>query len=105
MLTIEATQALGLALHELATNAMKYGAWSAPNGQVTFAWEFQKDGTLRLSWVERGGPVVSPPTRRGFGHVVIENLVSQSLGGEVSMDFDPSGLTWVLSITPGNLVG
>jgi PAS domain S-box-containing protein len=105
MLTIEATQALGLALHELATNAMKYGAWSVPNGDVTFAWEFQKDGTLRLSWVERGGPVVNPPTRRGFGHVVIENLVSQSLGGEVSMDFDPLGLTWVLSITPGNLVG
>ena len=105
MLTIEATQALGLALHELATNAMKYGAWSTRGGNVRLDWDFQADGSLRLSWIERGGPVVTPPRRKGFGHVVIESMVGQSLDGQVSMDFDRLGLSWVLSIPPKNLVG
>jgi PAS domain S-box-containing protein len=105
MLTIEATQALGLALHELATNAMKYGAWSAPQGKVTLLWTIEPEGDLRLSWIERGGPVVTAPARKGFGHVVIESMIGQSLDGHVAMDFDPRGLTWTLSIPPKNRVG
>jgi two-component sensor histidine kinase/putative methionine-R-sulfoxide reductase with GAF domain len=108
VLTASAAQTIGLALHELATNATKYGAWSAPAGQVTLDWAFDDQAgqpRLRLRWVESGGPRVERPTRRGFGHVVIENMVAQSVDGEVHADYDPKGLRWTLSIPVGNLVG
>jgi PAS domain S-box-containing protein len=108
VVTTGAAQAIGLALHELATNAIKYGALAGTTGKVTVSWAFDNNGTecrrLRLSWVERGGPPVTPPSRKGFGHVVIENLVAQSVNGEVTMKFDPRGLSWTLSMPESNLV-
>jgi PAS domain S-box-containing protein len=104
----EAAEAIGLALHELATNAVKYGALSTPGGQVRVAWELDSSDTeprqLRLSWMENGGPIVTPPSSKGFGHVVFEQLVTRSLDGSVTMDFAPAGLSWTLSIPTTNLV-
>jgi PAS domain S-box-containing protein len=108
VLTTEAAQAIGLALHELATNAIKYGALAGPKGSVTISWAFENDadGTraLRLNWVEDGGPAVTPPSRKGFGHVVIERMVAQSLNSEVAMEFAPNGLSWSLPIPATSLV-
>lgn len=87
--------ALTLAAHELATNAVKYGAWSNAAGVVTVRWTAHRlDKGLRLSleWVERGGPTVSPPTRRGFGSRLIERGLSAELNGEVRLAFEPEGL-------------
>jgi two-component sensor histidine kinase/CHASE3 domain sensor protein len=103
----EAAQHIGLALHELATNAVKYGALSAPTGHVRIAWDVEQDAhgdpVCRMSWEESGGPPVQPPTRRGFGHVVIERTVARALGGSVTLDFAPEGLRWTL-IFPAQLV-
>jgi PAS domain S-box-containing protein len=108
VLTSGATQAIGLALTELATNAIKHGAWSVPDGTVTVKWAYGAAGTgapsLRLSWLEAGGPSVTLPTSKGFGHVVIESMVAQSTGGEVSIEFDPAGLKWTLVMPPSNVV-
>ena len=108
ILTAEATQAVGLALHELATNATKYGAWSAPTGSVALGWDFNDDigaaRRLRLSWIERGGPRVQAPERKGFGHHLIESMAARSVNGEVSTDFDATGLSWTLSLPMNNLV-
>jgi len=108
LVTAEAAQAIGLALHELATNAIKYGALSAPAGKVTVSWEFEaggdNSGRLRLSWVEADGPPVTKPSRKGFGHIVIERMVAESLDGEIAMEFAPRGLRWSLSIPTKNLV-
>jgi two-component sensor histidine kinase len=108
VLTAEAAQALGLALHELATNAIKYGALSAPAGKVRVSWSFDGETSapraLLLSWIERGGPQVTPPERRGFGHVVIGEMVERSLNGKVAMEFAAEGLNWSVSIPAANLV-
>ena len=106
--TPQAAEAVGLALHELATNAVKYGALSIPTGQIAVSWAVDSKDTartmLRLRWVERGGPVVTPPSRKGFGHVVFERIITRSLGGTVAMDFAPEGLSWELSIPTANLL-
>jgi PAS domain S-box-containing protein len=104
MLRAEAAQPIGLALHELATNAMKHGAWSVASGRVTVSWSYDGAGSARLSWVESDGPEVALPTRRGFGHVVVEGIVAQAVGGEVNLEFRPAGLSWSLSIPDQNLV-
>ncbi|MEY9161827.1 MULTISPECIES: HWE histidine kinase domain-containing protein [Bradyrhizobium] len=87
--------ALSLALHELATNAVKYGALSRPSGRVELRWRVQEE-MLNLSWRESGGPQVSPPTRRGFGSRLIEHA-SRDVNGKIRLDFAPEGL--VCSIT------
>jgi two-component sensor histidine kinase len=87
--------ALSLALHELATNAVKYGALSRPSGRVELRWCVQEE-MLNLSWRESGGPQVSPPTRRGFGSRLIEHA-SRDVNGKIRLDFAPEGL--VCSIT------
>lgn len=84
--------ALGLVIHELATNAAKYGALSAADGCVTVKWTTD-EGRLRLLWCERDGPQVNPPTRRGFGSRLIERSLSGQLSGEARLDFAPEGLT------------
>jgi two-component sensor histidine kinase len=81
---------LSLALHELATNAAKYGALSTPDGRVDIRWAHHDDA-LRLSWRELGGPAVSPPTRRGFGSRLLEASL-RDLGGESRLDFAPEGV-------------
>jgi PAS domain S-box-containing protein len=83
--------ALGLALHELATNALKHGALAAAAGRIRVAWNLGDD-RLRLDWRESGGPPVSPPTHRGFGSVLIERSIPYELGGRVDLDFAPEGL-------------
>lgn len=91
-----AVQALGLALHELATNATKYGALSGAEGKVMVRWQRIGATGIHLSWLERGGPRVANPTRSGFGQVVIERLTAQNLSGTVDYSFEPSGVAWTL---------
>lgn len=98
----DAAQAIGLALHELGTNSVKHGAWSAASGVVTVSWFLElkerETSRLRLRWQERGGPVVTPPTRKGFGHVVIDTMIAQKLDAVVDLAFEPQGLCWTLTI-------
>jgi two-component sensor histidine kinase/PAS domain-containing protein len=95
-LNAAAAQAIGLAMHELATNAGKYGALSTDRGRVDVCWEADSD-TLTISWAECGGPPVSPPGRRGFGTVVMQEMVEHSVDGNVDLRYPPSGLTWRLT--------
>jgi two-component sensor histidine kinase len=95
MLSARAALALGMVVHELATNAAKYGALSTPTGHVDLRWTSEeKNNTdwLSLLWVERGGPVVEEPSRRGFGSRLIERSIGKDLGGEAELRFLPSGL-------------
>lgn len=103
-----AAQAVGLALHELATNAVKYGALSDGNGKVRISWRYDATGgerALILSWVEEGGPAVTPPSRKGFGNAVIESMAPKSVLGSVSLEYAPSGLHWHLTIPESSLIG
>jgi two-component sensor histidine kinase len=86
-----AALALAMALHELGTNAAKYGALSVEGGRVSISWE-QAGGRLRLQWRESGGPPVEPPGRRGFGSRLIERGLAADLGGTAALRFDPAGL-------------
>lgn len=91
----DAVQHLGLALHELATNASKHGALSGPHGEVLIRWQVNDtDDKVRIHWCEKGGPPVMPPPRRGFGHVVIEQIVPRALNGSGVLDFSPAGVKW-----------
>jgi PAS domain S-box-containing protein len=93
----DAVQHLGLALHELATNASKHGALSTPDGGVVIRWHAEEaDDRIRFSWSEKGGPAVTPPQRQGFGRVVIEQIVPRALNGSGSLDFSPTGVNWTL---------
>jgi PAS domain S-box-containing protein len=94
-------QAIGLALHELATNAGKYGALSTDRGRVDIRWRTDRD-TLTMSWSERDGPPVSAPKQRGFGTIVIGAMAERSVDGTVDFDYAPSGLTWRLTCPAGN---
>jgi two-component sensor histidine kinase len=86
--------ALAMALQELATNAVKYGALSNDTGQVAILWTVRPDSPswLRLTWTETGGPRVVAPNRRGFGTRLIERSLARDLDGEVVIDFDPQGV-------------
>jgi PAS domain S-box-containing protein len=103
----DAAQHIGMALHELATNAAKYGALSTATGKVRISWHTlaATDGTpiCHLTWEESGGPPVERPSRRGFGRVVIERTVARALHGEVRIDYAASGLRWTLEF-PRHLV-
>jgi PAS domain S-box-containing protein len=94
-------QAIGLALHELATNAGKYGALSTDTGRVDVCWEAAGDA-LTMSWTERDGPPVSAPKQRGFGTIVMETMTERSVRGTVDLDYAPSGLTWRLTCPAAN---
>jgi two-component sensor histidine kinase len=102
-LNAAAAQAIGLALHELATNAGKYGALSVDAGRVDVRWRLEGD-TFMMSWTERNGPSVSPPKRRGFGSTVVDSMAKQSLSGEVELNYAPSGLIWRLTCPAANAV-
>jgi two-component sensor histidine kinase len=90
-------QTIALALHELATNAAKYGALSTASGRVALTWRTES-GKLELVWVESGGPKVSPPTRRGYGSRAIIAGIERQLGGLVNFDWQAKGLHCTLSI-------
>lgn len=98
-LSEHAAHGLGLALHELATNAAKYGALSVPDGRVHITWSvFQTDTGQRfgLRWEEVGGPIVVPPTRRGFGCWIIQNLSSLEMSGRADYEFLSEGVRWFM---------
>jgi two-component sensor histidine kinase len=90
---------LGLALHELSTNAIKHGAWSA-GGKVDISTAFNPDGRAFIAWRESGGPPVTPPTRYGFGSRLLQTGVSRDLGGDVELDFRPEGLVCSIRTAP-----
>jgi PAS domain S-box-containing protein len=100
LLKPEAAQSLGLALHELATNAAKHGALSASSGKIAISWAIEQDpgaAQFIMTWRESGGPAVAAPSHRGFGHIVIERMVGQALGATVGLTYPPDGLVWSLS--------
>jgi two-component sensor histidine kinase len=95
ILSSRAALALAMVVHELATNAAKYGALSVPGGQIEIAWRPERKGDadwLSLSWIETGGPAAHEPTRRGFGSRLIERSVAQDLSGRAELRFLPAGL-------------
>ena len=79
-------QAIAVTLHELATNAAKYGSLSVPKGQVDVTWSREADGQFILRWTESGGPPAKKPTRQGFGTSVIERMIREQLKGEMHLD-------------------
>ena len=82
---------MALAFHELAINALKYGALSAPDGHVDIHWSVDPDDQLLIEWAERGGPTVRPPERRGFGSRIVEMALPNELGGKVALDYRSDG--------------
>jgi PAS domain S-box-containing protein len=100
-LNAASAQAIGLALHELATNAGKYGALSTDTGRVDVGWRTEGD-TFMMNWTERDGPPVSPPQRHGFGTVVMQEMTERSVNGRVELDYAPSGVTWRLTCPAAN---
>jgi two-component system CheB/CheR fusion protein len=102
LLTPKVALALSMAIHELATNASKYGALSSPSGHVTVQWQTREEPgqrRLHLCWRESGGPPVAPPTRRGFGTRLITEGLSFELNGEASLDYAEAGLSCVIDVT------
>jgi two-component sensor histidine kinase len=97
-------QSMSMVLHELTTNAVKYGALSIPAGCVRVDWAYQDDGWLVLRWTEKGGPCIEPPRRVGFGTRVITQLVSQQLKGEARFDWRAEGLACEITLPAGAIV-
>ena len=91
LLAPDIAQAVAVTLHELATNAVKYGALSTTNGHIDLKWSQEANGRLNLRWIETGGPTVLPPTRRGFGGRIIEQMIAQ-LKGKTRFDWRAEGL-------------
>jgi PAS domain S-box-containing protein len=100
-ITSAAAQTIGMALHELATNAGKYGALSTDAGHVDIAWRLERtcdDGQrFTMEWSERGGPTVVAPTRHGFGWTVLCQMTKMLLGADVALEFAPAGVVWCLA--------
>jgi len=98
VVTPTAAQGIGMALHELSTNALKYGSLSGPVGTVLVDWVTTEDGkSFTIRWTERGGPLVSPPEHKGFGTTVIERMAAISVGGTVELDYASEGVKWQLT--------
>ncbi len=98
--TASEAQMLGLALHELGTNAAKYGALSNKDGRIDISWTempAEAGTTVALRWVETRGPRVESPERRGFGSRITESLVARAVSGTAAINYHPSGLEWVLT--------
>jgi PAS domain S-box-containing protein len=97
MLEPSTAQIAAISLHELATNASKYGSLSAAGGRVEILWSLTADGRLSLRWIESGGPTPTPPTHRGFGTRIMENMIGQ-LKGDVRFDWRDQGLTCEITL-------
>ncbi|MFZ0457589.1 MAG: CheR family methyltransferase [Rhodoplanes sp.] len=101
-------QDLGLVLHELATNASKYGALSSPTGRVLITWSVVIASTaaavFKMTWKEEDGPPVVPPARTGFGYTVIKDMMAKAHTAEISMDFAPKGLVWQMEMEAQRIV-
>ena len=90
-----AAETIGMTLHELATNSLKYGALSVEDGQVEIEWAIDSDGGFTMRWEESGGPPVSPPGKTGFGTILIRDI-PRSLGADVTLDYAHAGVKWML---------
>ncbi|WP_424933502.1 sensor histidine kinase [Amaricoccus macauensis] len=103
MLSPRHVTSLSMALHEMATNALKYGALSEPQGyvQVDYARQDRETGPVRLVWQERDGPPVAPPTRQGFGSKMINTVLKFNLSAEVAFDYRPEGVRCEMVFHPG----
>jgi len=114
LLSPPAVQYIGMALYELATNSVKYGALSAPYGKVTIAWSLTQGttggekadnpGEFQFEWREQDGPGVQQATSAGFGRKVLEQLVSFALEGRTTLVFHPAGVRWSLFAPAGAVV-
>jgi two-component sensor histidine kinase len=105
-LSSAAVQAIGMALHELVTNASKYGALSNDEGRVALAWRRVPDAggeRFEMTWTERGGPPVVVSGHRGFGSIVTSDMVTASLAAKVETGFAPEGFSWKLECAIGNI--
>ncbi|MDB6452885.1 sensor histidine kinase [Falsirhodobacter sp. 20TX0035] len=104
LISAEAAVAIGLVFHELATNAVKYGALSSDTGSIAIrALDGGAEGALVLEWRETGGPVVSKPTHGGFGETVITQSLAFAQGGGATLDYDPAGVICTLTLPPEHL--
>ncbi len=99
-----AAQVIAIVLHELSTNAAKYGALSAEAGSVAIRWHRDAAGDLRLLWTEEGGPAVAEPSRRGFGSQIVERGIPDQLGGSAEMSWPPSGLRCAFVVPAAHIV-
>jgi two-component sensor histidine kinase len=100
--TAGAAQAIGMAVHELAANAFRFGALSTRSGKVSISWRFDKSALefrpLLLRWVESDGPPVAPPSHRGLGYCVAVEMIARAIDAKIDIDFAPGGLAWVAEI-------
>ena len=94
---MQAAQILGMAIHELSTNAVKYGALRRESGSLSVTWRVEGE-TLHLRWRETVTPFTPPSDRRGFGTTVLESMVGRSLGAEVRRTVHEDGLEWTFAI-------
>lgn len=106
--TAAAAQSIGMVLHELATNAVKYGALSNDTGRVEISWNVHasagEEPRFTISWIEKGGPPVVKPARRGFGSTMIDGMVKMNFGCDVAINYAPSGLEWRLACPIDRLI-
>jgi two-component sensor histidine kinase len=98
MLAPNSARAIAILLHELATNAAKYGSLSAADGGVEITWSHMASGRLSLRWAESGGPTIAPPTHRGFGTRVTEKIIEGQPEGKVRFDWRAPGLTCEIAL-------
>ena len=98
MVEPDAAQAIAVTLHELATNAAKYGALSVPDGYVQVEWSRAADGRIVLRWTEANGPAVTPPTHQGFGTRVMEKMITHHLRGRIRFAWRAQGLSCEITI-------
>jgi two-component sensor histidine kinase len=103
-ITSGAVIALAMTFNELCTNTTKFGALSVANGRVEISWATdEQKQRLRLSWIEKNGPPVQPPTRRSFGTRMMESL-GQQLDGKVQLAYEPSGFCYSLDVPLGSVI-
>ncbi len=103
LLTPDQTLGLALILHELASNALKYGALSVPAGRVSVSWTVSGDKQLELEWVESGGPKVTPPAHHGFGSILIRRSLAKVISSEVTHEFPADGVRAHISMPLGEM--
>jgi CheY-like chemotaxis protein len=104
MLTPKSALSLSLAIHELATNAAKFGAFSHAMGRVAVQWNLNKEGGVELSWREIGGPQVKPPTHVGFGTTLIERALAMETGGIATLDYRSTGVVCNVSLPSSSVL-
>jgi len=109
LLQADVVHNLSLVLHELATNALKYGALSHSQGKILLRWELDgaevKAPRFRMSWREADGPSVRPPQRTGFGTSLVSEAPKHELGAEVTLAYEPTGLRWSIDMPAVRAVG